>query len=546
MATTRMAKILVNPAGFDVAFSLGEVTGTVGTLPAGASHVNSFTIPENKTLYKEGYTLTAWNDGEADHAIGATIPITANTNLTPVFSDNTKELGDAASEITWDFQTNNNAPAIALEGEGATGLLVAQTTIGGVKRDTKLDIDATSGKLNNTSYGDWAQANEGTKLTIPVTEGAVVQAFVMNEGSNPITFGGIAGSYNANLYSYTATADGNLDIVMGDQNWLRYVTVTYPSKSAVYNLTTAEAEIPLTKANIDAYDYLETANMSWATNKTYDGLTGDFPNLGGDTRTITVKVKGVASFEVRNQNSTANRLYYITVGNGSKQTITHGGTGVESSGIFETGTTDEITITISGSSKSTYPTKIILYQNVVEKISTKADRNYASYVTTNKLDFASAEGITAYIATGLNDGGTAVELTPVDVVPASTPIIVKTETQGATVNVPVTTAEPSDVSANKLVAGDGTTDATGSTYYYLASDQFHLATSGILQSGKAYLNIPAAVRDLTFVFGDATSIGATLKNKEIENKEVYNLKGQRVAQPKKGLYIQSGKKVIIK
>ena len=546
VATTRMAKILVNPAGFDVAFSLGEVTGTVGTLPAGASHVNSFTIPENKTLYKEGYTLTAWNDGEADHAIGATIPITANTNLTPVFSDNTKELGDHASEITWDFQTNNNAPAIALEGVGATGLLVAQTTIGGVKRDTKLDIDATSGKLNNTSYGDWAQANEGTKLTIPVTEGAVVQAFVMNEGSNPITFGGIAGSYNANLYSYTATADGNLDIVMGDQNWLRYVTVTYPSKSAVYNLTTAEAEIPLTKANIDAYDYLETANMSWNTSKTYDGLTGDFPNLGGETRTITVKVKGVASFEVRNQNSNATRSYYITVGDGSKQTITHGGTGVESSGIFTTGTTDEITITISGkSSNSTYPTKIILYQNVVEKISTKADRHYASYVTTNKLDFASAEGITAYIATGLNGGGTAVELTPVDIVPASTPIIVKTETQGATVNVPVTTAEPNNVSANKLVAGDGTTAAT-SSHYYLANDQFHQANAGTLQSGKAYLLIEGnAARNLSIGFADDATAIKTLNNSKTTDG-FYNLAGQRVAAPTKGLYIANGKKVIIK
>ena len=200
-------------------------------------------------------------------------------------------------------------------------------------------------------------------------------------------------------------------------------------------------------------------------------------------------------------------------------------------------------VTITGSSDIVI--YYITFTPTAEAISTKTDRNYASYVTTNKLAFASAEGITAYIATGLNGGGTAVELTPVDIVPASTPIIVKTETKGATVNVPVTTAEAIDVSANKLVAGDGTTVAN-SDYYYLASDLFHLATSGTLQSGKAYLQIPATARDLSITFGDATSIGATLKNKEIENKEVYNLKGQRVAQPTKGLYIQDGKKVIIK
>ena len=213
--------------------------------------------------------------------------------------------------------------------------------------------------------------------------------------------------------------------------------------------------------------------------------------------------------------------------------------------ITYTGTNSSLTI--SDKNGNFWPKSLaITYPASSIAISTLSGRNYASYVTTNKLDFASAEGITAFIATGLNGGKDAVVLEEVDIVPAGTPIIVKTETKGATVNVPVTTAEPSDVSANKLVAGDGTTDATGSTYYYLASDQFHLATSGKLQSGKAYLEIPASARDLSITFGDATDIGATLKNKEIENKEVYNLSGQRVAQPKKGLYIQSGKKVIIK
>jgi hypothetical protein len=220
--------------------------------------------------------------------------------------------------------------------------------------------------------------------------------------------------------------------------------------------------------------------------------------------------------------------------------------------ITYTGTNSSLTI--SDKNGNFWPKSLaITYPASSMAISTLSGRNYASYVTTNKLDFASAEGITAFIATGLNDGGTAVELTPVDIVPASTPIIVKTDTKGATVNVPVTTADASNVSANKLVAGDGTTAWNGTdgyTYFYLASDQFHKATSGTLQSGKAYLkvangNVPTA-RSFGFVFGDATSIGATLKNKEIENKEVYNLKGQRVAQPKKGLYIQSGKKVIIK
>ena len=183
-------------------------------------------------------------------------------------------------------------------------------------------------------------------------------------------------------------------------------------------------------------------------------------------------------------------------------------------------------------------------------VSTLADRNYASYVPTKKLDFGSADGITAYIATGLNAGETAVVLQEVDVVDAGTPVIVKTDTKGATVNVPVTTADPTDATDNKLVAGDGTTSYSAGTYYYLANDQFHQATSGTLQSGKAYLQISGSLApQLAISFGNeggTTGINAVNGSEVTVNGEYYNLAGQRVAQPTKGLYIVNGKKVVVK
>lgn len=189
-----------------------------------------------------------------------------------------------------------------------------------------------------------------------------------------------------------------------------------------------------------------------------------------------------------------------------------------------------------------------------QTVSTLAGRNYASYVTTQKLDFGNASGITAYIAEGLNGAKNAVVLNEVDIVPAGTPIIVKTDTQGASVDVNVTTADADEVSANKLVAGDGTTSATAdasTTYYYLASDKFHQATSGTLQSGKAYLKLtsstPAPELNITVADGDDISTGIdNIKANDAQNGEVYNLNGQRIAQPTKGLYIVNGKKIIIK
>ena len=218
--------------------------------------------------------------------------------------------------------------------------------------------------------------------------------------------------------------------------------------------------------------------------------------------------------------------------------------------------TDEVSgvryIKIYGASKWMVMYNLSVTYKESVSVSTLAGRNYASYITSEKLDFGSAEGITAYIATGLNSGGTAVELLPVDVVSAGTAVIVKTDTKGATVNVPVSAADPSSTAGNALVPGDGTTawnGTAGYTYYYIANDQFYKATSGTLKSGKAYLKVdntevPAPV--LNFVFGDVTGIADVRSKMEDVRGDFFDLQGRKVAQPTKGLYIVNGKKVIIK
>ena len=70
-------------------------------------------------------------------------------------------------------------------------------------------------------------------------------------------------------------------------------------------------------------------------------------------------------------------------------------------------------------------------------------------------------------------------------------------------------------------------------------------------AGKAYIKVEASAfestaRALVLTFDDATSV-KELKNSRIEElKSYYNLNGQRVSQPSKGLYIVNGKKVVIK
>ena len=68
-------------------------------------------------------------------------------------------------------------------------------------------------------------------------------------------------------------------------------------------------------------------------------------------------------------------------------------------------------------------------------------------------------------------------------------------------------------------------------------------------AGTAYLKVADSVspaRGFFALWGDeATGINAVTESKAVEG-QAYNLNGQRVSQPTKGLYIVNGKKVILK
>ena len=72
-------------------------------------------------------------------------------------------------------------------------------------------------------------------------------------------------------------------------------------------------------------------------------------------------------------------------------------------------------------------------------------------------------------------------------------------------------------------------------------------TAATVKPFRAYLTASAvAARTLYLDLDNLTRIDAAIVANEAENGEVYNLAGQRVAQPQKGLYIVNGKKVIVK
>ncbi|MBQ7511929.1 MAG: hypothetical protein IJU11_04205 [Prevotella sp.] len=89
---------------------------------------------------------------------------------------------------------------------------------------------------------------------------------------------------------------------------------------------------------------------------------------------------------------------------------------------------------------------------------------------------------------------------------------------------------------------------TGGTQYILSGDQIKKGNGAKVGVFRAYFTGVAAANGarVQFIDGDVTKIGAIDADGQLNVGEFYNLSGQRVQNPTKGLYIVNGKKVIIK
>ncbi len=176
---------------------------------------------------------------------------------------------------------------------------------------------------------------------------------------------------------------------------------------------------------------------------------------------------------------------------------------------------------------------------------TVTSAGYATCVTKAKTDFSKTDGITAYIA---SVNGSKVKLTEVTKVPAGTGVILKGAAADYTLQ--PTTEATDDITGNELLVSNGTVTGDGTIYVLGQNSEgkvgFGLLKTGeVLAAGKAYLKISDASRSFIDIDDNVTGI-QQVKGSKSQVESYYNLNGQRVAQPTKGVYIVNGKKIIIK
>ena len=176
------------------------------------------------------------------------------------------------------------------------------------------------------------------------------------------------------------------------------------------------------------------------------------------------------------------------------------------------------------------------------------DAKYATYYTTRALNFGST-GITVYTA---KDNATSVTLNEVTSgqVPANTPVVLyNAGADGSAIDVPVI-ASAEAVGDNDLRVSTGEDVAN---MYVLAMNPtigfYPWAGTTDLSAGKIYLQGKAsygAREFLGFNDGETTAINEVRSLKPEVRGEYFNLNGQRIAQPTRGLYLVNGRKVVIK
>ena len=204
-------------------------------------------------------------------------------------------------------------------------------------------------------------------------------------------------------------------------------------------------------------------------------------------------------------------------------------------------------------------TKIEIYS---PKISTETvtvtEAGLATYCPSYGLDFTSAKNIAAYKA---SVSGNEVTLTKVTTVAKGEGVLLRSINGGAAaeniaVNVDATknngnafVGTSKDITINET-DGDKTNyvlskenDVMG---FYKAKPEANGGTK--VAAGKAYLPVLTsdAAKGIKVVFDGETTGISTVKDNTVKDNTIYNLNGQRVAAPAKGLYIMNGKKVVIK
>jgi len=516
--------------------SRGYVTSQPYTVNSGACYYGGGTDAEKasirvgKTGNNASLTIALSNSGKvkASSIVVNCYKMSGSKNSSATLSVNgmTAQAAPAsAGNLTFTFTNATDIENIVLT--SVTAVFINSITV---------NISASTKKAANLSF------------EIPSYKVAPYTVFTQSV-TNP---NGLTVSYESDDTDIAYVDPDTGEILTGDKYGTATITASseetseYDAGSATYTITTYDP---------DANDGSEAKPYSVA-----EALT-KIAALADNGTIPSVYVKGKVH-EVTSYNSTYKSItYYIEdLEDNTKTLYVYGGKGVGNADFdAETDITvgDEVTLfgTLQKYVKNSTTTPeftsnsyIAQYGNgsdpEVKSLQVKA-AEYRTYVASANLIVPT--GVKAFIATGKTS--TELTLKSVAKIKKDSPVILNASEGYYSFEI---TNEAVDYGSdtNLLKISDGTV-INGVFVLAKNGDEvgFYKWAGGALSPGKVYVEAPAAAtaRDfLAFAFdNETTAIESVVKTHKVDG-QYFNLAGQRVAQPTKGLYIVNGMKVVIK
>ena len=499
---------------------------------SGSAKTPTVTVKDGSTTLTSGtdYTVSYSNNINAGTA---TATITGKGNYTGTKSANFTINAKSASSLTI-----NSISAVTYSGSAKTPTVTV--------KDGSTTL--TSGTDYTVSYSN--NINAGT-ATVTITgmgnyTGTKNANFTINpKNASNLTINSIAAqTYSGSAKTPTVTVkDGSTTLTSGT-----HYTVAYSN-----NTNAGTATVTITGMG----NYTSTKNANFTINKALLTITANSYTINQkeDLPAFEVEYSGFVNGEDESVLTTQPRLTCVAE---NSETV---------------GTYD---ITPSGASATNYSFNYVkgtLTVNAVESVTiamktgSGADRTMIGYSSQYNLDFTGINDVKAYIVIGFTDTK-GVLMARVNVVPANTGIVLKSDVAGVEVEVPTTTSDMYYANllkpAVKNVTIYPTEDIDAVNYTNLMVGTLNNQQMGFVTlpsskaySNKCYLQVPTAFYngaasaregglEMEFVDTEITDIRSLMHKGSATNDAYYDLQGRKVTPVKKGLYIHNGKKVIVK
>ena len=508
----------------------------------------------------ENNDLTTGNQLE----VGKTIMVSVVPNASPNYGE---------PEVTVKTSNNDNVTlTYVADGDYYTFTLASPVTISATAYELQsneivLDDDDEDDTHGSTTYGtplEIAYAIEdGTTLTYTISNSAIADVTIGDDvitltpkatGTAVITFSAAATSqYTAAedvTYTLTVTAPAASNEAYASS--FNKVTATSQITNGQYLIVYETGSVAFDggRETLDAAGNtieVTISNNAIAANATTEAAAFTINAVDGGYSIQSASGKYIGRTATTNGfNESASEVYTntITIDNSGNAVITSSG-----------GPTLQYYLSGNDSRFRYYASSqkaIQLYKRSAITVTLNAS-GYATFCSEYPLDFTdhASTDYSAWTVSEVNTTTGVITFNQVTgVVAGGTGLLIK-GTPNSTVTL-TSNAEGAAAPTQNLLYGTlAPTNIAAGRYAGLSGNKFVNVNAGTVPAHKALLTLPANggnVKSFTFKFNDLTTGVITIDNGQltIDNEAIYNLSGQRLSKPAKGINIINGKKVLVK